>query len=542
MNDRHPLRMHFVGRAMADEALSADLVGGKAANLVRLQRLGLDVPPALALPTSWCRAYMAQGALPDDFAGRLAVALRHLEQATACRLGGKPPLLVSVRSSPPRSMPGMLRTVLNLGLTEDGVHALIQRTGNPWLAWDVYRRFVRSFAETANGTAATALDGMTADHLAGAGAESPQDLDPLSLRDLARALAGLMPEITGHEMPPDPLQQIVAAIESVLQSWTSPWAREYRRINGLDETTGTGVLIQAMVFGNSGPHSGSGVGFTRNPSTGDRELFVDFLFNAQGEDVVAGRLPVAERQRLPQALPKVWTQLQSSTAVLEREFRDMQDFEFTVDGGRLYFLQTRPGKRTPWAALRIATDLVRERLLDPATALRRLAPYDLDAIGRVYVQPRSADIPLGHATPASIGVATGAIVFDADRARTIGGERPVILVRSELTTDDVAGLAAAQGVLTTCGGRTSHAAVVARQLGKVCLVGCADLHVDAGARECSLGGRRLRDGAIVTLDGETGFVYDGRVPVVTERPEQELAMVAAWREASLSEEAPCASS
>jgi pyruvate,orthophosphate dikinase len=534
--------MHFVGRAMADEALTSELVGGKAANLVRLQRLGLDVPPALALPTHWCRAYMADGALPDDFPARLAAALGHLEQATGCRLGGRRPLLVSVRSSPPHSMPGMLRTVLNLGLTEDGVHALVQRTGNPWLAWDVYRRFIRSFAETAPASVVGPLDRASSDHLVRAGAESLQDLDPLALRDLARAQADLFQEMTGRPIPVDPLQQIIVAIESVLQSWASPWARDYRRLNGLDDSTGTGVLIQAMVFGNSGPHSGSGVGFTRNPATGDRELFVDFLVNAQGEDVVAGRLPVAERQRLPEVLPKVWTQLQAATSVLEREFRDMQDFEFTVDQGRLYFLQTRPGKRTPWAALRIATDLVGERLLDPAGALERLAAYDLGAIGRVYVQPRDCDMLLAHATPASIGVATGAIVFDAERARAIGNDRPVVLVRAELTTDDVAGLAAAQGVLTTYGGRTSHAAVVARQLGKVCLVSCADLHVDAAARECSIGGRRLRDGAIVTLDGETGLVYEGRVPVVVERPEQALSLVAAWRALSRAEGVPCPSS
>lgn len=533
MSDRSESRIYLIGGRQPDEDLTPAIVGGKAANLARLHRLGLNVPPAVALPTALCREFMEGGTLPDDFAARLAGSIRALEHATGATLAGRRPLLVSVRSSPPTSMPGMLGTILNVGLTETGVGALIRRTGNPGLAWDVYRRFVRSYAEADHGGASLLFDRATAEHLAAAGVDTLQDLDPLSLRQLARTYVQLLPTITGKPLPADPLVQITAAVQAVLRSWRSPRACEYRRLNGLDERTGTGVLIQAMVFGNSGPRSGSGVGFTRNPATGERSLYVDFAFNTQGEDVVSGRLPVTDSHLLPLALPHVWAQLQAAQPALEREFGDMQDFEFTVDDGELYFLQTRSGKRTPWAALRIATDLVNEGLLDRAVALERLAACDLTAIARVVVRPGPDDAPIARATAASMGAAAGSVVFDPQRARALAAGHPVILVRAELSTDDVAGLAAASGVLTTYGGRTSHAAVVARQLGKVCLVGCAELRVDEIRRECSLGGRRLREGDVITLDGTTGLVYDGRVPVVTERPERELAEVAGWQEQPL---------
>lgn len=392
-------RVFLIGGPHADESLTADLVGGKAVNLVRLSRLGLTVPPALGLPTALCREYMRRGTLPDDFPARLAASMRQLEDATGLTLGGRRPLLVSVRSSPPMSMPGMLGTILNVGLTEDGVRGLIRRTGNPWLAWEVYYRFVRSVARTARNGSSAVLDRTTAEHLTRAGVDALQDLDAISLRDLARSCAALLPTIIGKPLPCDPLGQITWAVEAVLQSWSSPPAHEYRRLNRLDDATGIGVLIQAMVFGNSGPRSGSGVGFTRNPATGDPEMYVDFAFNAQGEDVVSGRLPVLDSALLPTVLPDVWTELQAARTALEREFRDMQDFEFTVQEGQLFFVQTRPGKRTPWAALRIATDLVGERIIDSASALERLAAYDLDAMARVVLRPGPGDLPLGYHQP-----------------------------------------------------------------------------------------------------------------------------------------------
>ncbi|HET7698997.1 MAG TPA: PEP/pyruvate-binding domain-containing protein [Vicinamibacterales bacterium] len=525
---RDPCRAYFIGGQMPPAAFDPAVVGGKAANLARLQRLGLPVPPALALTTDLARAFMRGSALPAGLRRRIAPWLRGLEHAASTALGAPTQLVVSIRSSPPKSMPGMLGTVLDAGMNEDAVAALIRQTGSPWLAWDTYRRFIRSFAERVRHCPAAPFERIAAEHLAAAGAETLQDLDPISMRSLARASAARFEELTGAPLPRDRVTQVLEAVAAVLASWTSPSARAYRRLNGLDDATGTGVLIQAMVFGNSGPRSGSGVAFTRDPATGNPGLYVDFASNGQGEDVVAGRLPVAGGARLPALLPAVWAQLQSARSLLEREFRDMQDLEFTVDDGRLFYLQTRPGKRTPWAALRIATDLVREGVLDEATAVERLAPYDLDAIRRVVVAPGPLDRPIAQAIPASVGVATGAVVFDAARTRDPGG-RPTVLLRSELTTDDIAGLAAAAGVLTTFGGRTSHAAVVARQLGKVCLVGCASLRCDEGGRSGSLGGRRLREGDEITLDGESGVIYDGRVPVVTERPVEDLALVRRWR-------------
>ena len=523
-----PCRACFIGGQMPPEVFDRAAVGGKAANLARLQRLGLAVPPALALTTDLARVFMDTRALPADFRHRVEVWIGGLERAARAAFGGHAPLIVSVRSSPPSSMPGMLGTVLDVGMTEEAAGSLIRRTGSPWLAWDTYRRFTRSFAEHVAGCPAAPFERITGEHLAAAGAATLQDLDPISMRDLARASARLFADLSGAPLPLDPVTQVVAAVEAVLRSWTSSAATQYRRLNGLDDTTGTGVLIQAMVFGNSGPRSGSGVAFTRDPATGRPDLYVDFAFNGQGEDVVAGRLPVVDSERLPAILPGIWAQLDSARSLLEREFRDMQDFEFTVDEGRLFYLQTRPGKRTPWAALRIAADLVRDGVVNEATAVERLARYDLDAIRRTVLAPGPHDQPIARATPASVGVVSGAVVFDAARARDPEG-RPTILLRSELTTDDIAGLATAAGVLTTFGGRTSHAAVVARQLGKVCLVGCAELRVDEGGRSGSLGRRHLREGDELTLDGETGFVYDGRVPVVTERPIQEAALVERWR-------------
>ena len=517
----------------AEARLTAEAVGGKAAQLARLARLGLRVPPALAISTELCRAYLGARHLPDDFRPLLREGLAELEQVTGRRLGGEPPLLVSVRSSPPISMPGMLQTVLNLGLDEARVRALIRHTGDPRLAWDAYRRYLLMVASS-DGRASGSLQTVLETALRASDVRRVQDLDPLALRDLTRGCAAAVERHSGRPLPGAPVDQIENAVRTVFDSWTSPRAVEYRRLNGIDDCTGTGALIQAMVFGNGGPRSGAGVGFTRNPATGGRELYVDFLFNTQGEDVVSGRQPVLDSQLLPTLLPDAWNELIAAQTALEREFGDMQDFEFTIEDGRLYFLQTRAGKRTPLAALRIAIDLVRDQLITPDVACARLDAYDVDAIARRVVRPKSGDTPLARATSASVGVATGAAVFDVERAKALAGDRPVILMRTELTTEDLPGVSVAAGLVTTLGGRTSHAAVVARQLGKVCLVGCTELRVDAPGRECTLGARHLREGDIVTLDGETGAIYDGAVEVLTERPQAELDTLARWRQASVS--------
>jgi pyruvate,orthophosphate dikinase len=373
------------------------------------------------------------------------------------------------------------------------------------------------------------FDHLEQTHLASSGVSSLRDLDPLSMRDLARASAGLARALSGAALPVDAEGQLEAAIAAVFQSWSSPRARDYRRLTGVAEDTGTAVVVQAMVFGNAGGTSGSGVGFTRDPSTGADELYVDFLFAAQGEDVVSGRHAVAGVAGLADVLPAVHAELLGAKARLEAEFHDMQDFEFTVQDGRLYFLQTRAGKRTAWAALRIAVDMVASGLASPREALDQLQSCDLEGIERVQLDVPDTVTPLATAVGAGMGVASGAVVFDVERARARSATEPVILVRREIATDDVAGIAAAAGVLTSAGGRTSHAAVVARHLGRVCLVGCADLRVDAARRRCTLGARTLAEGEVITLDGETGKVYAGRLPVTRERPTAALAEVERWR-------------
>jgi pyruvate,orthophosphate dikinase len=335
--------------------------------------------------------------------------------------------------------------------------------------------------------------------------------------------------LTGAPLPADPQTQLLRGVEAVCRSWNSGRAREYRRLNGLEETSGTAVLIQTMVFGNAGGLSGSGVGFTRYPTDGRDQLYVDFLFNAQGEDVVSGRQRHTDASRLAKELPDVRSELERAKPRLESIFRDMQDFEFTVQDGVLYFLQTRAGKRTPWAALQIAVDLVSAEIVDEATARQRLTGIALEAVERTRRQPGGEATPIATGTPASLGVAAGAIALDSAKAQEIAREQPVVLVRPEMSPDDIGGLEAATAVLTALGGRTSHAAVVARQMGKVCVVGCRSLRIDLGARRCSFGDQPFREGELITIDGETGHVFRGRVPVVTEKPHDALAAIARWK-------------
>jgi pyruvate,orthophosphate dikinase len=504
--------------------------GNKAANLSRLDRLGLRVPPAIVLTTGFCEQYFeAGGTLGPDFPEQLSRHVRRLEEATGLRFGGRHPLLVSVRSSPPTSMPGMLDTILNVGLTEPAVLSVIRTTGNPALAWDAYRRLVCDFGETVYRAPREPFDDLTSRYTADAHVRRVQDLDPLALRTMARESAVLLQKATGQGLPNDPLKQLVGAVEAVCRSWNSPRAREYRQLNGLETATATAVLIQAMVFGNSGHTSGSGVGFTRDPADGHDQLYVDFLFNAQGEDVVSGRQTASDAARLPIVLPRVQAELGQAKRRLETEFRDMQDFEFTIEEGRLYFLQTRTGKRTPWAALQIAVDLVSEGIIDSTTALQRLADIDVDTVERSRLEPLFGDSPIATGIAAGLGVAAGAIAFSSAQAQQMALHEPVILVRPDMSPDDIAGLAVATGVITTLGGRTSHAAVVARQLGKACVVGCAGLRIDLPKSRCLIGERTFHEGELITIDGQTGHVYCGRVPVRIEKPSEALATVARWR-------------
>ncbi len=508
-------------------------MGFKAHNLARMARVGLPVPPAFVLGTGFCRDFFKRGRkLPPDIRELLGANIRRLEGATGLALGSeRRPLLVSVRSGAPISMPGMMETLLDVGLTEKTLRGMLRSTGNPRLVWDSYRRLVQSFAEIVHGCKAQAFDAIVDRHVRSAGVVGRQELDYRSLAEVTRESLAMFETLTGKPFPQDPIEQLEAAVGSVLESWHSAKAREYRRLNNLDDDLGTAVTIQRMVFGNAGGTSGAGVAFTRDPASGENSLYMDFLFDAQGEDIVSGRRPLGGAMRLDDLLPGVFRQLQEARHVLEGEFLDAQEIEFTVENGTLFLLQTRTAKRTPWAALRIAVEQVREGLIDRAAALDRLKGLDLDDIHEARLSTVDGARMLCHADSAGLGMASGAIVLDSAAAtRAAAAGQDVILVREETSTDDIAGLAVARGYLTALGGRTSHAAVVARQLDKVCLVGCGELLVDLAARRCSISGEWLNEGDIISLDGGSGRVFAGAAQSVIEKPTAYLAEVAGWRQ------------
>jgi pyruvate, orthophosphate dikinase len=507
-------------------------VGNKARNLISMAAAGLPVPVGFVLSTGWSKGTLGHA---DDLRLReaLAAGIRQLETATGLRFGsGRCPLVVSVRSGAAISMPGMLETVLNVGITPETVDGLIRATGNPRLAWDNYQRLIQSFAEVVQSLPREPFDQLVSHALAEAGVSAERELDHRSLRRLAHDMLDEYRALAGAAFPDDAYTQLAQAAVAVFRSWDAPKAATYRRLNGIDDGSGLAVTVQTMVFGNAGGASGSGVGFTRNPATGERELYVDFQFNAQGEDVVAGRRALTDHERLRRRLPDIWEHLEQVAHRLETLFGDAQDFEFTLQNSRLYLLQTRDAKRTPWAAVRIAVDQVAEGITTPQNALERLQNVDLAAVSRTRFgseQPTA----LAFATVASLGVASGAIALDAAAADRLAADgREVVLVRAATTTDDIAGMAKAVAILTGSGGRTSHAAVVARQLGKVCLVGCSALSIDLQRRLCRIGGRTFTEGDFISLDGNDGAIYPGRLAIVAERPERELAIVAGWSRAA----------
>jgi pyruvate,orthophosphate dikinase len=509
----------------------AERMGFKAYNLQRMAAAGMPVPQAFVLGTDWCRLYRnAPEASRQPLHEALGEWTRRLEQASGLAFGGeRKPLLVSVRSGAPVSMPGMMDTVLNIGLCERTVRGLLRLTGNPRLVWDSYRRLVQQYAHVVHASDDAAFDSLTASAMAQAGVSGPRELDFESLQKLVAESLEVFADVTGNAFPQDPREQLEAATVAVLDSWQSARAAEYRRLHAIGDELGTAVTVQRMVFGNAGGTSGSGVGFTRDPASGENRLYLDFLFNAQGEDVVSGRHAVTDTARLPLALPEVAQRLEELRHALEATFGDAQEFEFTVQDGRLYLLQTRTAKRTPWAALRIAVEQVREGIATPAQALGRLDGIDLGAIERRRVADEGVSA-LAVAEPASIGLAVGAIALDSEACeRLVAKGRVAILVRGDTSTEDIAGIAASAGVLTARGGRTSHAAVVARQMGKVCLVGCATLLVDEKARVITLGKRTLREGETICLDAERGRILEGEPEVIVERPEGLLSEVAKWR-------------
>jgi len=424
-------------------------MGFKAYNLGRMASIGLNVPPAFVLGTGHCGHFAkGKGVANAELRKILQEQIAQLEAISGRGFGDpRNPLLVSVRSGAPVSMPGMMETVLNVGLCEQTLRGLLRQTGNPRMVWDSYRRLIQMIAEVVHGvesgTFAAALD----EAVQAEGLRSARELDFVGLRKLSNRLLELFRESTGCEFPQDPLTQLEQAALAVFRSWDSDKARTYRELNLLDSAAGTAVTVQQMAFGNSGVASGSGVGFTRDPATGEKRPYVDFLTNAQGEDVVGGRLPVGAEDKLSDRMPETWAEISALQEVLEKEFADAQDYEFTVDNGTLYVLQTRAAKRTPLAALRIAVEMAREGLIDKAQAASRLAALDLDAIGSVALTPGPQDLPLARAIGASAGAVSGRIALDMDQAKIFAAAGDaVVLVRDEIVTEDVSGIFAANGI------------------------------------------------------------------------------------------------
>ncbi len=512
---------------------SAETIGAKAANLAHMATLGLPVPPAFVLPIKLCAA-IVEG---DAHAGHklidgLTEGIRFLESTTGTLFGDRRrPLLVSVRSGAARSMPGMLETVLNIGCTPAAVHGLVRMTGHPRFAWDCRRRFLESYASVVLGIPLAQFADRLAGLIAAEGAHGEQTLDGEAIERLAGSYQQII-EDEDCVLSEDPMEQLNAAAQAVYRSWTSDRACIYRQHEHLEDLHGTAVTIQAMVFGNRGLSSGAGVAFSRDPSTGATQPVVDVLFGSQGEDVVSGSHNPETEEAIVRSVPAVATQLRETLAQLEHEFGDVQDVEFTIEEGKLWILQTRSAKRTPQAALRFAIAFVKEGLITPSQALRRLNGLDFNALAR----KRLVDVPepAGRGTGASAGIAVGRAAFDSESAERLATSGdPVILVRPDTSTADVAGFAVSAGIVTAIGGRTAHAALVARQMGKPCIVGCAALAVDAASHSAQLAGIAIKEGDWLSIDGEAGTIYLGQCHVVVDRPETELAEVERWRTKSL---------
>ncbi len=519
----------FGGGTADGDASFRNLIGGKGANLAEMAGIGLPVPPGLTIATSVCAAfYDAGGKLPDSVKAETLAALAHVEAITAKGFGNAAdPLLVSVRSGARVSMPGMMDTVLNLGLNDLTVEGLAAASGNPRFAWDSYRRFIQMYADVVLGLDHYAFEDALEILKEDRGVSLDTELTADDLRGLVARYKALVLQHWGDEFPQDPHDQLWGAIGAVFGSWRSDRARTYRRLNDIPESWGTAVTVQAMVFGNRGDTSATGVAFTRDPATGERVTYGEYLINAQGEDVVAGirtpqYLTTAARLRagakaisMEEAMPVVFTELARVFALLENHYRDMQDIEFTVEDGRLWMLQTRSGKRTAKAALKIAVDMADEGLITEAEAVLRVEAGALDQLLHPTLDPRAVRDVIARGLPASPGAAAGAVVFDSDEAETRAklGES-VILVRTETSPEDIHGMHAARGILTARGGMTSHAAVVARGMGRPCVSGAGSVSIDLHARCFTVAGRTVREGDRITLDGTSGEVMLGDVATV----------------------------
>ena len=524
--------VYFFGMGKADgNGEMKALLGGKGAGLAEMSRLGLPVPAGFTITTEACNAFFDSGKrYPDGMWDEVLKNLAKVEKAMGMKFGdAQNPLLVSVRSGAKFSMPGMMDTVLNLGLNPATLDAIIKKTDNERFAYDAYRRFIGMFGSIVMGISKASFEDALDEMKKGRGVAQDTGLTAADLRELVETFKEIYRKETGSNFPEDPLEQLKMAINAVFGSWFGERAIKYRKLNDIPDNLGTACNIVTMVFGNMGENSGTGVGFTRDPSTGEKRFFAECLINAQGEDVVAGIRTPLHIDELKKRLPAAYKELDNTYKKLEKHYKDMLDLEFTVQEGRLYMLQTRVGKRTAKAALKIAIDMVKEKMIDKKTALLRLDPQQLDQLLHPMVDPKAKVNALTKGLPASPGAAIGKVVFTADEAEkwAAGGEK-VILVRPETSPEDIGGMSAAQGILTARGGMTSHAAVVARGMGKCCVAGAGALNIDMGKKIFTVGETTVKEGDFITLNGSTGQVILGEAPVVQPELTKDFTTIMKW--------------
>jgi len=527
-----PKYVYFFGGGNAEgKADMKHLLGGKGANLAEMTNIGIPVPPGFTITTEVCDAYYKNNQrYPEALDKEIERNLFRLEKLMGAKLGDAAnPLLVSVRSGAAASMPGMMDTVLNLGLNPDAVASLIKKTGNERFVWDAYRRFITMFGDVVMGVKRQEFEDVLDKHKKKARVKTDAELTAEQLKIVSEEFKVIYKKSTKEAFPNDPKVQLQKAIDAVFSSWNNPRAVKYRQLYEIKGLLGTAVNVQAMVFGNMGTSSATGVCFTRNPSTGENKFYGEFLNNAQGEDVVAGIRTPEPIDSLKKEMPEVYKELVRYKNSLETHFKDVQDIEFTIQEGRLFILQTRNGKRTTQAAVRIAVDMVNEGLIDKKTAISRINPSDLDQLLHPTFDPKAKKEVIAVGLPASPGAATGKVVFSAEDAEKMAEKKEkVILVRTETSPEDIGGMHAAQGILTTRGGMTSHAAVVARGMGKCCVAGCGTVHVDYKSQVFKVGGKAVKRGDYISIDGSTGQVMLGQVPTIEPRLSGDFAALMVW--------------
>jgi len=507
------------------------LLGGKGAGLCTMAQLGLPVPPGFVITTEVCRRYYESGdKLPGGLMDEVGAAMRKLEELTGKRFGDpNNPLLVSIRSGAMLSMPGMMDTILNLGLNDESVEGLAKRTKNERFAYDAYRRFIQMFGKIVFGIDAKKFDDIFEEHKERVGAKLDTDLNAGDMKKIVERFKRVVREETGEEFPSDPIQQLERAIQAVFASWNTKRAREYREFYKIPHDLGTAVNVVTMIFGNMGADSGSGVAFTRDPANGEKGLYGEFLFNAQGEDVVAGIRTPLKIVGLQEKHPQLYKQLLGISEILERHYREMQDVEFTVEQGKLYMLQTRAGKRTAQAAVKISVEMVEEGLIKKEEAVLRVEPGQVEQLLHKQIDPKAKVKAIARGLNASPGAAVGKVVFDSERAKELGNAGgAVILVRPETNPDDVGGIIASRGVLTSRGGMTSHAAVVTRGMGKPAVVGCETLKIDLEKRLFRANGTIVKEGDLITINGSAGDVILGEAPLIEPKVSGEFDKILSW--------------